>query len=69
MQGDDLAAIAELVAADLAEAVQTVALLRTMSLQQTLATAGIEARIALRNTKTATLRVRRHRRNQCQPRD
>lgn len=68
MQGDDLAAIAELVAADLAEAVQTVALLRTMTLQKALA-AGIEARIALRNTKTATLRVRRHRRNQCQPRD
>src|SRR5260370_29292109 len=53
MQGDDLAAIAELVAADLAEAVQTVSLLRTMTLQQALAT-EIEARIALRNTETAT---------------
>src|SRR6266436_7938224 len=53
MQGDDLAAIAELVAADLAEAVQAVALLRTMALQQALA-AEIEARIALRNTETTT---------------
>src|SRR5260370_31240011 len=57
MQGDDLAAIAELVAADLAEAVQAVSLLRTMTLQQALA-AGIEARIALRNTETATERDR-----------
>src|SRR5258708_27045081 len=53
IQRDDLTAVAELVAADLADVVQTISLLRTMTLQQALR-AEIEARIALRNAETST---------------
>src|SRR5207247_2095591 len=53
IQRDDLAAIAELVRTQLADPVQTISLLRTMTLQQALR-ARIEAGIALRNTETAT---------------
>src|SRR5437899_8958550 len=53
IQRDDLAALAELVRTQLANAVQTISLLRTMTLQQALR-ANIETGIALRNTETTT---------------